>query len=184
MPERLNGIGDDGVLSPMTPTGPEDLCESIRERLVGALTLATGDRAVGEELAQEALVRAWQRWSQVGSMASPEAWTFRVGFNLAGSWRRRAAAERRAHRRRGVRTVVHDDPDSAEVETVRVAVAGLPPRQRAVIVARFYLGFDVAGTADLLGCAEGTVKAATSHALANLRRSGLVHDPIEEVTTP
>jgi DNA-directed RNA polymerase specialized sigma24 family protein len=65
-----------------------------------------------------------------------------------------------------------------------VAVAGLPPRQRAVIVARFYLGYDVAGAAALLGCAEGTVKAATAHALANLRRSGLVHDPIEEVTAP
>jgi RNA polymerase sigma-70 factor (ECF subfamily) len=168
----------------MTPTGPEELCDSIRERLVGALTLATGERAVGEELAQEALVRAWQRWPQVGRMDSPEAWTFRVGFNLAGSWRRRAAAERRAHRWRGVPAIVHDDPDGAETEAVRVAVAGLPPRQRAVIVARVYLGHDVAGAAALLGCAEGTVKAATAHALANLRRSGLVHDPIEEVTAP
>lgn len=168
----------------MTPTGPEDLCASIRDRLVGALTLATGDRAVGEELAQEALARAWQRWSQVGAMDSPEAWTFRVGFNLAGSWRRRAAAERRAHRRRGEPSVVHDDPDGAEVEAVRAAVAGLPARQRAVIVARFYLGHDVAGAAALLGCAEGTVKASTAHALANLRRSGLVHDPIEEAAAP
>ncbi|HEV7720587.1 MAG TPA: sigma factor-like helix-turn-helix DNA-binding protein [Iamia sp.] len=167
----------------MTPTGPEELCDSIRDRLVGALTLATGDRAVGEELAQEALVRAWQRWAQVSRMDSPEAWTFRVGFNLAGSWRRRAAAERRAHRRRAGPATVHVDPDGAEVEAVRVAVAGLPPRQRAVIVARFYLGHDVAGTAALLDCAEGTVKAATAHALANLRRSGLVPDPIEEVTT-
>lgn len=158
----------------MISTGPEKLCDEIRSRLVGALTLATGDRGVGEELAQEALVRAWMRWSEVGRLDSPEAWTFRVGFNLAGSWRRRRAAERRATRRLGPPAIHHHDTDGAEVQAVRLAVAALPDRQRAVVVARFYLGYDVAGTADLLGCAQGTVKAATSHALANLRRSGLV----------
>jgi RNA polymerase sigma factor (sigma-70 family) len=168
----------------MTADGPEELCDSIRDRLVGALTLATGSRAVGEELAQEALVRAWQGWPDVGRMDSPEAWTFRVGFNLAGSWRRRAAAERRAHRRRGPEVDRHDDPDGAEVEAVRAAVVALPPRQRAVVVARFYLGYDVAGTAELLGCAQGTVKAATAHALANLRAAGLEVDPIDEEVAP
>ena len=53
--------------------------------------------------------------------------------------------------------------------------------QRAVVVARFYLGYDVAGTAALLGCAPGTVKAATHQALANLRASGLTADLPEEV---
>lgn len=181
---RLNRFGGWGVLSAMSVEGPEALCDEIRHRLVGALTLATGDRGVGEELAQEALVRAWQRWPEVGSLDSPEAWTFRVGFNLAGSWRRRRSAERRAVRRNGHR-VAHHDPDVAEVEAVRQAVAALPPRQREVVVARFYLGHDVAGTAALLGCAEGTVKAATSHALAGLRRAGLVDDrwnDLEEAT--
>jgi RNA polymerase sigma factor (sigma-70 family) len=168
----------------MTDEGPEAHCDRIRDRLVGALTLATGDRGVAEELAQEALVRTWQRWAQVARMDSPEAWTFRVGLNLAGSWRRRRAAERRAARRTGPAPWSHDDPDAAEAATVRAAVAGLPDRQRAVIVARFYLGHDVAGTAALLGCAEGTVKAATSHALANLRRAGLVEAADEEASTP
>ncbi len=164
----------------MDDDGPEDLCDRIRTRLVGALTLTTGDRGVAEELAQEALVRAWQRWPEVRCMDSPEAWTFRVAFNLAGSWRRRRAAERRANRRAGPDPLLHDDPDGAAATAVRRAVAGLPDRQRAVIVCRFYLGHDVAGTAALLGCAEGTVKATTAHALANLRRAGLIHDDIEE----
>ena len=170
---RLNRSRARSVLSPMTNSGPETLCDEIRTRLVGALTLATGDRGVGEELAQEALVRAWMRWAEVGRLDSPEAWTFRVGFNLAGSWRRRRAAERRAIRRLGAPDPEKHDPDGAEIQAVRQAVAALPDRQRAVVVARFYLGYDVAGTAELLGCAQGTVKAATSHALANLRRSGL-----------
>lgn len=163
--------------------GPEEHCDRIRGRLVGALTLATGDRGVAEELAQEALVRTWQRWDDVRTMTAPDAWTFRVGLNLASSWRRRRAAEWRANRRRGADREGHADPDGADVAAVRRAVAALPPRQRAVVVARFYLGHDVAGTAALLGCAEGTVKSATSHALANLRRAGLVDDD-EEVALP
>jgi RNA polymerase sigma factor (sigma-70 family) len=65
-------------------------------------------------------------------------------------------------------------PDAAESIAVRVAVRSLPPRQRAVIVARFFLGFDVAETAQILGCRTGTVKANTFKALANLRRAGLL----------
>ncbi len=167
--------------------GPEEFCDRVRARLVGALTLATGRRDVAEELAQESLVRAWERWDRVSGLASPEQWTMRVGFNLAKSWHRRRLAEWRANRRTGAAEMVAWEGDGADVVAVRAAVAGLPERQRAVVIARFFLGYDVKGAAALLGCAEGTVKAATHQALANLRRSGLVDDDevdIEEVVRP
>jgi RNA polymerase sigma factor (sigma-70 family) len=151
-------------------------CDRVRTRLVGALTLTCGDRDVAEELAQDTLVRVWERWAQVSAMDSPEGWTFRTAFNLASSWRRRRAAERRANRRATEREPAPQDGAIAETEIVRRAVSSLPERQRAVIVARFYLGYDVAGTAQLLGCAPGTVKATTSQALGNLRRRGLMPD--------
>jgi RNA polymerase sigma factor (sigma-70 family) len=166
------GVGDAEV---------SEFCDRIRYRLVGALVLSCGDAGVAEELAQDTLVRAWERWSEVSRMESPEGWVFRTGFNLAGSWRRRRAAERRANRR-ATDPEHHAAPHPvAEVEAVRQAVAGLPDRQRAVIVARYYLGYDVAATAALLDCAEGTVKAATSHAVANLRRSGLMSEIPEDL---
>jgi len=163
------------------PLGPEDLVREIRHPLVGSLALYCGDRAVAEELAQEALARAWLRWAKLDD---PKAWTYRTAFNLASSWGRRRSAERRAHHRAG--PTAASEPDSSEAHAVRDAVAGLPDRQRAVIVCRFFLGFDVRGTAEVLGCAEGTVKAATHQALAALRRSGLVDEPAlepEEVET-
>lgn len=166
-------------MSAMELDGPEALVEAVRGRLVGALTLATGRRDVAEELAQDALVRAWQRWPQVRSADDPEAWVFRVGFNLATSWGRRQAAEWRANRRSrsgSVTAGAHLDADATDVLALRSAVAALPARQRAVVVARFYLGYDVAGTAALLGIAPGTVKATTSHALDNLRMAGLLED--------
>ncbi len=70
--------------------------------------------------------------------------------------------------------------DPAEGIAIRDAVAGLPERQRATIVARFYLGLSVAETAEHLGCAEGTVKAATSQALDRLRSQGFVDSLIAD----
>jgi RNA polymerase sigma-70 factor (ECF subfamily) len=165
---------------------PAAFCRAIRDRLVGSLTLYCGDRAVAEELAQEALVRAWERWDRVGAMASPEAWTYRTAFNLASSWGRRRSAERRANRRSVPLDDLAASPDSATVEAVRAAVAALPPRQRAAVVCRFYLAMTVAETAETLGCAEGTVKSATHQALAALKASGLVDDEPtpQEVETP
>jgi RNA polymerase sigma factor (sigma-70 family) len=143
----------------------------IAPRLVGSLTLYCGDRSLAEEFAQEALARAFERWTRVGAMASPEAWTYRTAFNLARSSFRRSANERRARDRTGGAVPL---PDAAEAIAVRDAVVALPPRQRAVIVARFYLGLDVAETARVLRCRPGTVKAHTFKALANLRTAGLI----------
>ena len=71
-------------------------CREAWPRLVGALSLSTGDRHVAEELAQEALVRVCERWNEVQVMESPMGWAHRVGFNLASSHYRRREAERRA----------------------------------------------------------------------------------------
>jgi RNA polymerase sigma factor (sigma-70 family) len=154
------------------PAGDQErFFRRVAPRLVGSLTLYCGDRLLAEEFAQEALARAIERWSRVGAMASPEAWTYRTAFNLARSSFRRSANERRARDRM---SPVEQLPDAAEAIAVREAVLALPPRQRAVIVSRFYLGLDVADTARVLRCRPGTVKAHTFKALANLRTAGLI----------
>jgi RNA polymerase sigma factor (sigma-70 family) len=155
-------------------------CSELQPRLVGSLVLFCGDRWLGEELAQEALVRALERWSRVRRMDHPQAWVFRVGLNLAKSARQRHRLERRANAVLAGRAVQHAElPDTPTAVAVRAALAELSPRQRAVIVARFYAGLDVMSTAAALGCAEGTVKALTHKAIRRLRASGLVDDATE-----
>lgn len=154
-------------------------CDDVRHRLVGALTLFCGDRGVAEDVAQEALLRAWQRWPAVSQARSPEAWVFRVGMNLCRSWARRRSIERRVNARASAGSAA-GPPDLADREAVRTAVRALPERQRAVIVARFYLGLGVATTAATVGCAEGTVKSATHQAIASLRASGLLSDGVDD----
>lgn len=156
--------------------GPDDdldaFCARVHPQLVGSLTLLTGERPLAEEIAQDALVRIVEDWESVRVKRSPAAWTQRVATNLALSRLRRRRVGRRlwALMGRG-EPVFHTDPDVVEGLAVREALAGLPDRQRAVLVLRFYGGLSVVETAEACGIAEGTVKSDTHRALARLRTS-------------
>ncbi len=153
-------------------------------RLVAGLTAHTGDRLLAEELAQETLIRCIERWDRVAAAERPDAWAFRTAFNLSNSRWRRLRLERRVAARQAADDLADTDvagrrpgchAEAEDVLLLRRALTELPERCRAVIVCRHLLGYDVRGTADVLGCAEGTVKAQTSKGLARLRE--LLADP-------
>lgn len=153
---------------------PEELAAFYAEqfdRVRGSLVLFTGSRDVGEELAQEAFVRACQHWEKVRSMDAPGAWVHRVGINLAISRGRRLQTERRPHRRVRADQVEAVTPDDGT--EVRAALLALGPDERAVVVLRFFADLSVAQVADVLAIPEGTVKTRTRTGLAALRTSGL-----------
>jgi RNA polymerase sigma factor (sigma-70 family) len=154
---------------------------SVGPRLVGSLVLYCGDRQLAEDLAQEALARAIANWGRVSALTTPEGWAYRTAFNLARSSFRRNAVERRY---RGRLQVAEPLPDAADAVAVREAVRALPERQRAVVIARFFLGLDVAETARMLRIREGTVRAHTFKAIANLRAAGLADDAEEVIDEP
>lgn len=147
-------------------------------RLTGSLVLYTGDRELAMDVAQETMARAYRDWRKVSGLDAPHAWLHRVAFNLANSAFRRRLTERRwAHRARDVGpTAEHLDADVADAVAVRKQVASLPVRQRTALVLRYYADMPVGDVAELMGCAEGTVRALTSQALAAIRRSGLADD--------
>jgi RNA polymerase sigma factor (sigma-70 family) len=154
----------------------DSFCTDLAGRLVGSLQLFCGNRETAEDVAQEALARTIERWERVRVMASPEAWTYRVAFNIARSQARRRLVERRAvHRLAARRSAMV--PDTAAAIAIRDAVAALPPRQRAAIIARFYAGLSVDDASQALDCAPGTVKSLVFKALANLRKAGLIDEP-------
>lgn len=144
------------------------------DRLVGTLWLYCGDRAVAEELAQEALTRVCRDWEKVRRMDAPGAWLHRVAINLANSHYRRRSAERRARARHDNRAVVdltRVDPDAADAVAVREAVAGLPDRQRSVVVLRYFADLTVEQTAEALGISESAVKSLMHRASKQLREA-------------
>ena len=143
-------------------------CKRIYPRLVGSLALQCGDPEVAKEVAQEALTRAWQRWSRVSRYDSPEAWVFRVAINLSTSRFRRATREKLAFAK--VAALPRDRaPDPTDQIAIRAAVSKLPPRQRTALVLRYFADMPVADVAVAMSCAPGTVKSLTAKALDSLR---------------
>ena len=163
------------AVSDLSGQSAETFCAELAGRLVGSLVLFCGDRETAEDVAQEALARTMERWDRVRVMVSPEAWTYRVAFNIARSLARRRLVERRAAHRIGMQRAAVL-PDAAAAIAVRDAVRALPPRQRAAIVTRYYAGLSVAEAARVLNCAPGTVKSLVFKALANLRNAGLIEE--------
>lgn len=162
----------------------ERFCAHAHPRLVAALTHHFGDQWLAEELAQEALVQACDRWPQVRQLDSPTGWAFRVGANLGTSRFRRRAAERRARARHGPPAVAHRDPDAVDRLAVTEALNALPEQQRETVVLRYYLGLSARQIAETVGSTEGAVRVATHRALARLREAlgDVVADEPEEST--
>jgi RNA polymerase sigma-70 factor (sigma-E family) len=133
-----------------------------------ARLLTVGDDAAAEDLVQSTLTRLYLAWSRVAHADNPAA------YGYASLTHTFPKEQRRAHRRREVVTdmVLDTAVDGADVETSSLifgALKQLPPRQRTVVVLRHFLEYDVAGTAQLLGCSQGTVKSQNSKALTRLR---------------
>ncbi|HEV2754671.1 MAG TPA: sigma-70 family RNA polymerase sigma factor [Actinomycetota bacterium] len=147
-------------------------CRREHGRVVGLLSLYCGDAALAEELAQDALARVCRDWRKVRRMDHPEAWTSRVAVNLANSYFRRRAAERRARDRLAARPPEEAAaPDPAVVLSVRQAVASLPPRQRTALLLHYFCDLPFAQVADLMGAPEPTVKSLARRGIARLRSS-------------
>lgn len=147
--------------------------------------LLTGDRGHAEDLLQQALERLARHWRRIDG--DPEAWVRRTLVNLATDrWRLRARRPVEWGADGVDRPAVDVAHQSVEdrLDLVR-ALAVLTPRQRAVLVLRYFDDLSEADTARLVGCSVGTVKSTASRALARLREhtGSPEHRPAESRST-
>lgn len=147
------------------------LCRVQHPRLVGVLTLYTGDRELAADLGQEALARVWKDWRRRRHSEALEAYLFRTAINLAKNhFRWRAVRRRHSSRLLADHQTVHRDTDSADAVAVRQAVAALPAKRRTAVVLRYFADRSVAQTAAIMEVPQNTVKTLTRRGLADLRR--------------
>ncbi|MEU0674594.1 SigE family RNA polymerase sigma factor [Streptomyces sp. NPDC006172] len=144
-----------------------------------ALLFVGGDRHRAEDLLQEALVKLWFVWPRIAEEA-PEAYVRKV---LA-----RAAARSARRRWWGEQPVEHlpdlaaaGDASALVAERSRLedALAQLPPKQRAVVVLRYYQDLSEKQVAQVLGCPVGTARSHASRGVARLRR--ILAEAVESV---
>jgi RNA polymerase sigma-70 factor (sigma-E family) len=133
--------------------------------------LLTGDHQLAEDLLQTALARSVPRWSRLVAAGDPEAYVRRIMVNERTTWWRRGRYERVGHVDLGPEPATGADEADRVVlrASLLAALSRLTPRQRTVLVLRFYADLSVEDTAHALGCSIGTVKSTTSDALSRLR---------------
>lgn len=160
----------------MTPAG-DDYVAFVRARqgpLLRSAYMICGDHHLAQDLLQDALIKLASRWERLRNEA-PEAYVRRILYRDAvSSWRRTRREVVADHDPDGVATPLHARADERVQDwvsgaDVRAALLLLPPRQRAVIVLRYYEDLSEAEIADALGIARGTVKSQASDAMRTLR---------------
>lgn len=148
-----------------------DFSEFVAARsrhLLHVAYLLTNDVNRAQDLLQEALARSWFAWRRITG-ADPEAYVRKVMVNVyVSGLRRKSSAEITT-----ASLAEHGHGDATETVERRIqliaALRRLPPRQRALIVLRYFEDLSEAQAADTLGCSIGAVKSQTSRALARLR---------------
>lgn len=156
---------------PRPPTDEEfaDLVHACWAGLYRTAYLMLGDAAEAEDLVQTALAKTYANWRRVRSLEAAPGYARTTMVNTAASWFRRKGW--RNERPTDVLPETPQEIDLTARPAVMDALAMLPPRQRAVVVLRYYEDLSVSETAQALGVTEGTVKSQTSEALSKLRVS-------------
>ncbi|GAA2207171.1 SigE family RNA polymerase sigma factor [Nonomuraea monospora] len=137
-------------------------------RLLKLAVLVCGDRGDAEDLLQDGLERVWLRWSRLREQ-EPEAYARRTIVNRATSRWRSPWHSRRSGEDVEPSQGADDFGRADDRELVLAALRRLPPRMRAVIVLRFWLGYTESETAAQLGGSVGSVKSQASRGLRRLR---------------
>lgn len=141
--------------------------------LVRLAVLLVGDRASAEDVVQDAFLGLYRRWDRLPDTSAPLAY---VRVSVVNGCR---TALRRRSRARRVGNFTEPPAESAEAVALlseeQRAVAGalrrLPERQREALVLRYYLDLSEAEIAAAMRISRGTVKSATSRALATVGRT-------------
>jgi RNA polymerase sigma-70 factor (sigma-E family) len=149
------------------------------DRLLRTAVLLTGSREAGQDLLQTALERLLRHWRTLSG--DPEGYLRRTLYNLAADgFRRQGRLQRKLLL---LRADTRPPPDVTAQVDLRDALvrmlAQLPPRQRAVLVLRYWEQLSEAETAAVLGWPEGTVKSAASRGLRRLRELAEGWQPTE-----
>jgi RNA polymerase sigma-70 factor (sigma-E family) len=133
--------------------------------------LMVGDLQEAEDVVQETLLKVAKRWPRVSRMDYPTAYARQILVNLA-----LRGSPKRSRRQAELSEAWLGDTPAPTVaierdDELHTALAALPPRQRAVLVLRYFLDLPEAEVATALQCSLGTVKSTASRGLSRLERT-------------
>jgi RNA polymerase sigma-70 factor (sigma-E family) len=138
--------------------------------------MLTGDPHLAEDLVQDTMVRANERWDRIRRTDVPDQYVRRMVTNAYLGWRRTSWFRRSVPVAEVPEAAVADPTaERADRSELWGRLAQLPSRQRAALVLRYYEDLPDAEIADVLECAVGTVRSLISRALSALRADATSH---------
>lgn len=155
------------VLAPMTLGSFEEFFAEEHVRLLRAMYLACGDWAEAEDLAQNAMMRAYERWPLLGELDNPVAYVYKIGFNLNRSRLRRLVRWR--HHALEESPLPVDEADTELRLDIMLALAKIPRPQREALVLVEWLGLTSLEASAILGISAASVRSRTHRARASLK---------------
>ncbi|MBL1097753.1 SigE family RNA polymerase sigma factor [Streptomyces coffeae] len=149
--------------------GFEEFVAARGPRLLRIAWLLTGDAHQAEDLLQTVFAKVWPKWRRIAA-GHPEAYIRKALVNTHASWWQRRWRGEVPCGELPDRPASSDPFGEVDLERALGAVVRrLPPRQRAVIVLRYFEDLSVEQTAATLGCQPGTVKSQAAKALRSLQ---------------
>lgn len=139
------------------------------ERLIRAMYLLTGNRQEAEDLSQEAMLRVYERWSDVTRMASPTGYLYRVALNLHRRRFRRAVKSLLRGHGSAHDSVSQLDETAVRRQDVHLVLASLSKEQREILILREWLGLGAEDIGDILHVSPSTARVRLHRARALMR---------------
>jgi RNA polymerase sigma-70 factor (sigma-E family) len=139
-----------------------------------AALLLTGNAQDADDLVQDAMVRVYAKWPRIRDMENRDGYARRALVNRHLSLGRRLQRfKARQDVLGGSESASEEPPDTTLIAhaDLQRALMTLGPRQRAVVVLRYYLDLPDAQVAEILDCTPSTVRTQARRALATLRHS-------------
>jgi len=163
---------DTGAHQQAAPLTLEDLYRTHRMRLVRLAVLLVDEPATAEDVVQEAFTGLHRHWSNLRDSGAALGYLRTAVVNGSRSVlrRRKTARDYTPPHQVNARSAESLAMLSAEHQAVVSALSKLPPRQREVLVLRYYGGLSEAEIAEAAGITRGTVKSTASRALEALQK--------------
>lgn len=138
-------------------------------RMIGSLTLITGDAEVAADAVQDAFIRAFAKWSRIRRYDKPETWVRRVAINRSKDHFRASSRRRKYEGQAAVPDAVASRESSTDdADLVRTNLHALPRRQRIAVTLYYLEDLSVAEIAETMKITSGAVKFHLSKGRARL----------------
>jgi RNA polymerase sigma-70 factor (ECF subfamily) len=160
------------------------LVAELRPKLHRYCARMTGSVIDGEDVVQDALVKALDAWPATAELASPEGWLFRIAHNTTLDFLRRRARHAAAHADEDVDMIAAPSDAIKESETVAASLQTLmrlPPAQRSAVILRDVLGYSLGEIGEVVGGSLPAAKSALQRGRTRLKE--LAQEP-DDVRPP